>query len=363
MTTYTIALLPGDGVGPEVVEAARRVLCAVDELFGWDLRFETHPIGGAALDSHGVPLPAETLRACRAADAVLLGAVGGPAWDDAPTRPEAGLLELRKALGLFANLRPVMVTEATLERSPLKPAIVRGADLLIVRELTGGAYFGEKRRTGDFASDLCAYAAEEIERVARVAFVAARGRNGRVASIDKANVLETSRLWRETVSRLHARDFADVTLEHALVDSAAMRLVLSPRTFDVILTENMFGDILSDQAAALPGSIGLLGSASLGGEGPGLFEPIHGSAPDIAGTDRANPVGALRSAAMLLSHGLKLPFEAEILDGAVSAVLASGVATADLGGEATCSGFADEVIAALQRARWTARAGSQMHWA
>jgi len=360
MKTYTIVLLPGDGVGREVTEAARRVLSATDELFDYDIRFIEKPIGGAAIDATGEPLPNDTLAACLASDAVFLGAVGGPKWEGGKRRPEEGLLGLRKEMGLFANLRPVKVTAATVAHSPLKTEIARDVDLLIVRELTGGAYFGEKKRDATSASDLCIYTTAEIERVARVAFEAAKGRRNHVTLVDKANVLETSRLWRETVSKLQKREYPRVTLEYVLVDTAAMRLIQKPRAFDVVLTENMFGDILSDEASMLPGSIGLLGSASIGSSGPGLFEPIHGSAPDIAGQDLCNPTGAILSAAMLLRHGLDLPDEADAVEAAVGAVLASGRATSDLGGSDSCSGFARAVVDALRLACGVP--GNKRHW-
>ncbi len=345
--TFRIAILGGDGVGPEVARAARAALEAVGRRFGHAFHFAEHLIGGAAIDTTGEPLPEPTTRACLAADAVFLGAVGGPRWDGAPRRPEEGLLAIRAALGLFANLRPVRVDPAVADRSPLKRELVEGADLLIVRELTGGLYFGEKKRGGDFASDLCLYTVGEIERIARVAFAAARGRRGKVASVDNANVLETRRLWRETVIRIAGEEFPDIALEHALVDSAAMRLILAPRSWDVVLTENLFGDILSDEASVLPGSIGLLGSASLGAAGPGLFEPIHGSAPDIAGKDRANPIGAIAAAAMLLRDGLGLEAEAQAVEGAVAQFLAQGEFTADMGGTLAGSAAAARIVAAI----------------
>ncbi|WP_174301111.1 3-isopropylmalate dehydrogenase [Caulobacter sp. S45] len=346
MSRHSLVLLPGDGVGPEVTHAARLVLQAVARRFGHDLAFAEHPIGGAAIDATGEPLPEATLQACVASDAVLLGAVGGPKWDGGAKRPEQGLLAIRKSMGLFANLRPAKIDDPLIDRSPLKAEAVRGVDILIVRELTGGVYFGERTRTATTASDLCAYSVEEIERVARIAFDAARGRRGKLTSVDKANVLETSRLWRETVVRLH-RDYPDVTLEHQLVDSMAMKLITSPSSFDVVLTENMFGDILSDEASVLAGSIGLLGSASLGASGPGLFEPIHGSAPDIAGQDRANPIGAIRSAAMLLRYGLKLKAEAEAVEAAVGAAIAAGELTGDLGGALGTQAMAERIAARL----------------
>ncbi len=340
-------MLPGDGVGPEVALAARRVIEAVALSFGQAFTFEEQAIGGAAIDSVGDPLPPATVEACLAADAVFLGAVGGPKWDGGPRRPEEGLLGIRRALGLFANLRPVRVDAAIADRSPLKREIVEGADLLIVRELTGGLYFGEKTRSADAASDLCVYTVREVERIARVAFAAARRRRGKVASIDKANVLETSRLWRETVTRVGASEFPDVALEHGLVDSAAMRLVLAPKSYDVILTENLFGDILSDEASVLTGSIGLLGSASLGDGRPGLFEPIHGSAPGIAGKDLANPIGAINACAMMLRDGLNLDGEARAVEAAIARFLRAGEFTADMGGSLSGSAAADRIVGAV----------------
>jgi len=326
-----VVTLPGDGIGPEVMAPTLDVLARLGD-FTW----EEHAFGGASIDAHGTALTDETLDACRSADAVLLAAVGGPQWDttdpDAP-RPEQGLLGLRKGLGLFANLRPVRPLPALYDASPLKREILERTDLLVVRELTGGIYFGEKTRTADSASDLCSYSRAEIERIARVAFGAARSR---VTSVDKANVLETSRLWREVVHELHGREFPHIELEHLLVDSAAMRLVAAPRHFDVLLTENMFGDILSDEAAMITGSIGMLPSASLGAEGtPGLFEPVHGSAPDIAGEGVANPLAMFLSAALMLRHGLGMGDEAAALESAVDRALENGLRTADLGGSAT----------------------------
>jgi len=279
----------------------------------------------------------------------FLGAVGGPKWDAAPERPEKGLLGLRKTLGLFANLRPVKVFQGLEEFSPLKADRVAGADVLIVRELTGGLYFGEKREGKTEAFDGCAYSAEEVERIARIAFEAAQGRSGRVTSVDKANVLATSRLWRRTVERISA-DYPDVAVDHMYVDAAAMALVTNPGRFDVILTENLFGDILSDEAAVLAGSIGLLGSASLGASGPGLFEPIHGSAPDIAGTGKANPAGAIASAGMLMRHGLHQPGAAERIEAALAAALAQGARTADLGGTDDTQAFAEAVVTRINAA-------------
>jgi 3-isopropylmalate dehydrogenase len=309
--------------------------------------FDEHPFGGVAIDRHGIALTDETLAACKTADAVLLAAVGGPKWDStepgAP-RPEQGLLGLRKGLGLYANLRPVKPLPALYESSPLRRERIERTDLLVVRELTGGIYFGEKVRRDGYASDLCAYTREEIERIARVAFDAARAK---VSSIDKANVLESSRLWREVVSELHSREFPHVQLEHVLVDNAAMQLVSSPRHFDVVLTENMFGDILSDEAAMLTGSIGMLPSASLAGEGPGLFEPVHGSAPDIAGQGIANPLAMFLSAAMMLRHGLGLADEAGAVESAVERALDEGLRTPDLGGDASTAQATRAVLAHL----------------
>jgi 3-isopropylmalate dehydrogenase len=335
-----IVTLPGDGIGPEIMAPALELLRAVG-----DFEFEEQTIGGASIDAHGTALTDEVLEACRAADAVLLAAVGGPKWDStdpqAP-RPEQGLLGLRKGLGLYANLRPVKPMPALYDASPLRRERIEGTDLLVVRELTGGIYFGEKTRTENSASDVCSYTTAEIERIARTAFKAARSS---VTSVDKANVLETSRLWREVVSALHSREFPQIELEHLLVDNAAMQLISSPSRFDVVLTENMFGDILSDEAAMLTGSIGLLPSASIGagaGDGsglagaraPGLFEPVHGSAPDIAGQGVANPLAMFLSAAMLLRHGLGLESEATAVESAVERALEAGLRTSDLGGDA-----------------------------
>jgi 3-isopropylmalate dehydrogenase len=362
MKTYHITLLPGDGVGPEVTSVAREVLEAVGDRFHRRFSFETQIIGGAAIDAVGEPLSQETLVACRQADAVLLGAVGGPKWDRGPRRPEQGLLELRKALGVFANVRPVRIYPDLVDRSPLKREIVEDVDFVVFRELTGGSYFGEKRRGPDFASDQCVYTVEEIERIARAAFAAARARRGKVTSVDKANVLETSRLWRDVVTRLHARDYQDVKLEHALVDSMSMQLIRQPRAYDVILTENMFGDILSDEASVLGGSIGLAPSASLGAGGPGLFEPVHGSAPDIAGQDLCNPVGAVLSAALLLRYGLRLHDEADAVEAAVETAIADGARTADLGGELGCKAMGEAIIDQLFAAVTPASYRVQMHW-
>jgi len=339
-----IVTLPGDGIGPEVLAAALRVLEAVAP----DLTYEEHVFGGASIDAHGTALTDDVLAACRAADAVLLAAVGGPKWDstdpDAP-RPEQGLLGLRKGLGLYANLRPVRPVPALYDASPLRREIIDGTNLLVVRELTGGIYFGAKGRTDGRAHDVCEYTVEEIERIARTAFAAARSR---VTSVDKANVLETSRLWREVVTRVHSEEFPNVELEHLLVDNAAMRLVAAPRHFEVIVTENMFGDILSDEAAMLTGSIGMLPSASLGEPGaPGLFEPVHGSAPDIAGRGIANPLAMILSAALMLRHGLAREAEAAAVESAVDRALAGGLRTADLGGTATTAEATEAVMGEL----------------
>jgi 3-isopropylmalate dehydrogenase len=341
--SHRIALLPGDGIGPEITAATVELLGRLGSF-----EYDEHVFGGASIDAHGVALTDDVLAACSAADAVLLAAVGGPKWDTtdpSKPRPEQGLLGLRKGLGLYANLRPVKPPPALYDASPLRREVIEGTDLLVVRELTGGIYFGEKTRTADSASDLCLYTREEVERIARVAFGAARSR---VVSVDKANVLETSRLWREVVSELHGREFPNIELQHMLVDNAAMTLVASPRHFDVILTENMFGDILSDEAAMLTGSIGMLPSASLGGDGPGLFEPVHGSAPDIAGQGIANPLAMFLSAAMMLRHGLALEAEAAAVESAVDRALAGGLRTRDLGGEANTEEATRAVLAQLE---------------
>jgi 3-isopropylmalate dehydrogenase len=338
----SIAVLPGDGIGPEITAPTVEILSTLA-----DFEFAEHPFGGASIDAHGTALTDETLAACRAADAVLLAAVGGPKWDTTDPnepRPEQGLLGLRKALGLYANLRPVRAVAALLDASPLRREVVEGTDLLVVRELTGGIYFGEKTRTDGQATDLCIYTVGEIERIARTAFGAARAK---VTSVDKANVLETSRLWREVVRRVHSEEFPHVELEHALVDSTAMKLVTAPRHFDTILTENMFGDILSDEASVITGSLGLLPSASIGDGGPGLFEPVHGSAPDIAGQGIANPLAMFLSAAMMLRHGLGRQAEAAALESAVDRALDDGLRTTDLGGTASTAEATQAVLAHL----------------
>jgi 3-isopropylmalate dehydrogenase len=329
--TYTIAVLPGDGIGPEVIAQAMRVLDAVGERFEIRFGLDVFPVGAAGVKAFNNPLPRETRTAALRSDAVLLGAVGDPALDGAPRelRPETGLLGLRKLLNVYANLRPVTVHPALVACSPLKAERLRGVDVLVVRELVGGLYYGEPRgRNGQSAVNTLAYTAPEIERVAHVAFAAARGRRRLVTSVDKANVLEVSQLWREIVTAV-ARTYPDVRLEHSYVDTAAMRLVTDPATLDVVLTENMFGDILSDEAAVLAGSLGLLPSASLG-DGPGLFEPVHGSAPPLAGRDVANPLGAIATVAMLLRHGLKLPEAAAAVDDAITGALESGARSQDI---------------------------------
>ncbi|MGI9020064.1 MAG: 3-isopropylmalate dehydrogenase [Solirubrobacterales bacterium] len=340
MSAASIVLLPGDGIGPEIVAAARRVLDALG-----DFTYSEHLIGGASIDAHGTALTEEVLDACRASDAVLLGAVGGPRWDstdpDAP-RPEQGLLGLRKGLGLYANLRPVKPRPALVDASPLRAERIEGTDLLVVRELTGGIYFGDRGRNGETAHDTCVYSVTEIERIAQVGFDAAARRRGRVTSVDKANVLETSRLWRETVTRMAAAR-GDVELDHMLVDNAAMQLVSNPAAFDVILTENMFGDILSDESAMLTGSLGMLPSASLGGDGPGVFEPVHGSAPDIAGKGVANPLATFLSVAMMLRDGLGLDDDAAAVERAVDAALAKGLRTPDLAWDETPKAIAPDM--------------------
>jgi 3-isopropylmalate dehydrogenase len=351
---HRIITLPGDGIGPEIIEPTLELLEALG-----DFDFEEHLFGGASIDANGTALTDEVLADCRKADAVLLAAVGGPKWDTtdpSKPRPEQGLLGLRKGLGLYANLRPVKPLPALYEASPLRRERIEGTDLLVVRELTGGIYFGEKTRTAKSASDQCLYTTAEIERIARTAFAAAerRSQQPKVASVDKANVLETSRLWRAVVSELHEREFSHVELSHVLVDNAAMQLVSAPREFDTIVTENMFGDILSDEAAMLTGSIGMLPSASLGGDtrsgtsGPGLFEPVHGSAPDIVGRGIANPLAMFLSAAMMLRDGLSLASEAAAVESAVERALDAGLRTTDLGGSATTAQATAAVMSNLE---------------
>jgi 3-isopropylmalate dehydrogenase len=327
-----ITLLPGDGIGPEVVAAGLLVLNAIAKKFDHSFDYHEALIGGAAIDATGDPLPPESLARCQSADAILLGAVGGPKWSDpnATVRPEQGLLKLRRELGLFANLRPVTVHPDLMDLAPVKSDRLVGVNLLVVRELTGGIYFGEKRRDGDVAFDGCSYSVQEIERVVRLAARLAGQRSKRLTQVDKANVLETSRLWRQVTTRVLAEEFPEIALEHQLVDSMAMHLIAKPAAYDVIVTENLFGDILTDEAALLAGSLGLLPSASLGDSGPGVYEPIHGSAPDIAGQDKANPIGTILSVAMMLRWSLKLEAEATAIEKAVAAVLSAGLRTADI---------------------------------
>jgi 3-isopropylmalate dehydrogenase len=344
-----IVLLPGDGIGPEVVSEAVRVLNVVAQKFGHALEYETHLMGGCSIDAHGSSLTDDTLKACQRSDAVLLGAVGGPKWDDptAKDRPERSLLALRKGLQVFANLRPVKVHPALIDASPLKPEKLQGVDIIVVRELTGGLYFGAKKREvidgHDTAIDTLEYHDYEVQRVVELAFQLAATRRKKVTSVDKANVLESSRLWRQVVTRT-GKEHNDFTLEHMLVDTASMRLVTSPASFDVLVTENMFGDILTDEASVLAGSMGMLPSASLGSGGPGLYEPIHGSAPDITGKGIANPIGTILSAALLLRYSLKLEKEAQAIEKAVDAVITAGCRTADLGGSLKTTQMTDEII-------------------
>jgi len=327
-----IVLLPGDGIGPEVIAGARQVLEVVAEKYQHNFEFREELMGGAAIDAIGEPLPAATIASCEDSDAVLLGAVGGPKWSDpaAPVRPEQGLLGLRSALEVYANLRPVKVYDELAGASPLRPELLKNVDMLVVRELTGGIYFGEKTRDEDSASDLCVYHTHEIERIVRFAARLATARRKQLCSVDKANILETSRLWRATTDRLMAAEFANVEVETLLVDAAAMHLLSRPGDFDVIVTENMFGDILTDEASMLAGSLGMLPSASLGDSARGLYEPIHGSAPDIAGKGIANPCGTIASAALLLRHSLNLEDEAADIEAALAAAIADGARTADI---------------------------------
>lgn len=327
-----ITLLPGDGIGPEVTTSAERVLESVASTFGHRFQFDSQQIGGAAIDAVGVPLPAVTIASCKSADAVFLGAVGGPKWSDpnATVRPEQGLLALRAALGVYANLRPVRIYPELVGASPLRPEILAGVDMIVVRELTGGIYFGTKTRDEHSASDLCTYTVGEIERIVRVAARLAADRRSRLCSVDKANVLETSRLWRSVTDRLMAAEFPGIEVETLLVDAAAMHLLSRPADFDVIVTENMFGDILTDEASMLVGSLGMLPSASLGDSGAGLYEPIHGSAPDIAGKGIANPCASVASTALLLRYSLGLEAEALAVERAIAAAITAGARTADI---------------------------------
>jgi 3-isopropylmalate dehydrogenase len=358
MTSHRITLLAGDGIGPEITAVARELLDAVSVRHGFELRYDEQPIGGAAIDATGEPLPPSTLEACREADAVLLAAIGSPQYDSLPRdkRPESGLLGLRAGLGLFANLRPVKIIPALAGASSLKPEVIEGVDLLVVRELTGGVYFGTPKGRVEAdghvrAFNTMAYSDFEIDRIARVGFDLALQRGGRLCSVDKANVLDVSQLWRDRVEAI-AADYPGVTLSHMYVDNAAMQLVRAPKQFDVILTSNLFGDILSDEAAMLTGSIGMLPSASLGSSGPGLFEPIHGSAPDIAGQDLANPMAMVLSAAMLLRIGLKQNAAATDLESAVERTLEAGFRTGDLMAEGCtqlgCRAMGEQLLAALE---------------
>jgi 3-isopropylmalate dehydrogenase len=325
-----IAVIAGDGIGPEVVDQGLRVLERVAQKFGHEFAQHAAPFGGAAIDLTGDPLPKATLDECLAADAVLLGAIGGPKWGpSAKVRPEQGLLRIRRELGLYANLRPIKLHPALRDTSTLKPEVLDGVDMVFVRELTGGIYFGEKTRTATEATDLCSYSVVEIERITRVAGRLANRRGRKIVSVDKANVLETSRLWREVSERVIKSEFPGVSIEHMLVDSTAMHLIRRPRDFDVLLTENMFGDILTDEGAMLASSLGLLPSASIGDGRRGLYEPIHGSAPDIAGRGIANPIGTILSVALLLRHSLELETEAQAVEAAVSGAISGGARTAD----------------------------------
>jgi 3-isopropylmalate dehydrogenase len=351
----TIAVLPGDGIGPEVTRAAVKVLQTIAMRYGHTFHLKHAAIGGEAVDNYGNPLPQETLEVCEASDAILLGAVGGSKWDQQPShlRPEKGLLNIRKHFDLFANIRPVKAIPSLLSSSPLKEEVARDVDMVIVRELTSGLYFGEpKRRSEKSAVDTLVYTREEIERVVNQAFEIARTRRGKVTSIDKANVLETSKLWREVVEE-RKQAYPDIEVEHMLVDSAAMKLITNPRTFDVIVTENMFGDILSDEASVITGSLGMLPSASIRSDGFGMYEPVHGSAPDIAGHNKANPCGAILSVAMMLKHSFGLHSEAMAIEEAVLSVLSDGYCTGDLSAGAkrvvSTEAFVTKVIEELER--------------
>ncbi len=350
----TFTLLPGDGIGTEVIAEARKLLAAIATRFNHEFTVEEALIGGAAIDTSGDPLPPATIALCERADAVLLGAVGGPKWSDpnAPVRPEQGLLKLRATLGVYANLRPVAPHPVAAKHSPIKAELLQGVDLLFVRELTGGAYFGEKGRenNGQVAFDVSRYSVAEVERVTRRAAQLARGRRGKITHVDKANVLETSRLWRSVVTRVLSEEFPDIEFEHVLVDAMTMHLLHRPASFDVILTENLFGDILTDEASVLAGSMGLLPSASIGDGKAGLYEPIHGSAPDIAGKGIANPYATLLSVALALRHSLGLEDEARVVEAAVSQALDAGVLTRDLTAEgAVSTSQAGDYVAAKVR--------------
>lgn len=358
---YQITLLPGDGIGPEIVAGAVKVLDRVASLSGFSLQYSEHLIGGIAIDTCGNPLPPETLQACRASQAILLGAVGGPRWDDpsAKTRPEVGLLAIRKELGLFANLRPITPFDELLDASPLKREVIEGTDILFFRELTGDVYFGESGRSGSGSNETAyqqmVYSVHEVERVVRLAAAAARTRRNHLTSVDKANVLEPSRLWRQVAQRVMDEEFPDVRFDVVLVDAMAMHLINRPRDFDVVVTANLFGDILTDEASMLPGSMGMLPSASLGSDGPGLYEPIHGSAPDIAGQGIANPLATILASAMMLRHSLGQEAAAAKLEAAVRQVLADGLRTVDIAGRGDTAAqplstdeMVDAVVARLQ---------------
>ncbi len=357
MRQHRVVLLPGDGIGPEITAVARRLLDVVSQHHGFTLSFEEHPMGGAAIDATGEPLPESTLAACRAADAVLLAAIGSPRFDSLPRekRPESGLLALRAGMELFANLRPVKIVPALIDASTLRPEVIEGVDLMVVRELTGGIYFGQPKGRVEADGEergfnTMTYSSSEVDRIAKVAFDLAQERRGQLCSVDKANVLDVSQLWRDRVDTM-APQYSGVDVSHMYVDNAAMQLVRAPRQFDVLLTGNLFGDILSDEAAMLTGSIGMLPSASLGSEGPGLFEPVHGSAPDIAGQDKANPMAMVLSAAMMLRIGLKEAEAANALEQAVDQVLASGFRTGDLMAEGCtalgCEAMGEALLKAL----------------
>jgi 3-isopropylmalate dehydrogenase len=342
-----IAYIPGDGIGPEIGAISLQVLRAVAQKYGHHFNITEYDFGGIAIDNHGLPLPNETLLACQNADAVLLGAIGGPKWENDAIRPEQGLLKLRKEMDTFANLRPVKTWEALYERSPLKNNLLKNVDIMFVRELTGGIYFGEKKRDGDTASDLCVYSATEIDRIVRIACDIAMTRGKKLTSVDKANVLETSRLWREVTTRIAERDYPELTLDHLYVDAASMHLLSRPSDFDVVVTENMFGDILSDEASMLPGSLGVLPSSSQGVGSNAIYEPIHGSAPDIAGKNIANPFGMVLSAAMMLRQSFNLNDEAANIEQAVESAMNNGDCTVDLGGTLTTSQVGDELCALI----------------
>ena len=347
-----ITVLPGDGIGKEVCAAGKSVLDAVAREFGHRFSYSEQLIGGEAIDETGDPFPADTRASCQECDAVMLGAVGGPKWSDpnASVRPEQGILALRAEMGVFANLRPVQIIDALAAASPIKSERLKGVDIIVVRELTGGIYFGDKSRDAESATDVCTYHRTEIERIVRVAAKLAAGRSGKLCSVDKANVLETSRLWRDVTSATIAREFSEIDLEHMLVDAAAMHLISRPASFDVIVTENMFGDILTDEASVLAGSMGMLPSASLGESRRGLYEPIHGSAPDIAGRGIANPCGMIASAALLLRHSLGLAEEAAAIESAINTVIDSGIRTVDIAEDAQAAVSTEEMTSAIIRA-------------